>query len=122
VPRTRVLIYRELDGTAPFLQWLLGLPSSAQDKVRLRIARLTEAGHELRRPEADYLRDGIYELRATVHGIHYRVLYFFHGRVAAVVAQGIIKEQRVPEREIDLAIRRKENFDQKPDKHTLERF
>lgn len=104
------------------MQWLLGLPSSAQDKVRLRIARLTEAGHELRRPEADYLRDGIYELRATVHGIHYRVLYFFHGRVAAVVAQGIIKEQRVPEREIDLAIRRKENFDQKPDKHTLERF
>jgi hypothetical protein len=34
-------------------------------------------GHELRRPEADFLRDGIYELRASLGGVHHRILYFF---------------------------------------------
>jgi phage-related protein len=120
VPRTRVVIYREKDGTAPFVPWLLSLPAIAQDKVRLRVKRLMELGHELRRPEADYLRDGIYELRATAGGVHYRVLYFFHGQVAAVLAQGIVKEQRVPDREIGLAIRRKKEFERTPEKHTLE--
>ena len=62
----------EEDGTAPFLSWLLSLPDRAQDKVRLRVQRLAELGHELRRPEADYLRDGIYELRATIGGVHYQ--------------------------------------------------
>ena len=36
-------------------------------------------GHELRRPKADFLRDGIYELRAREGRANYRVLYFFHG-------------------------------------------
>ena len=118
--RTRVVIYREQDGAAPFVAWLLSLPNRPQDKVRLRVKRLAELGHELRRPEADYLRDGIYELRATVSGVHYRVLYFFHGQVAAVLAQGIVKEQRVPDREIELAISRKRKFEGNPEKHTLE--
>jgi hypothetical protein len=33
-------------------------------KCRERIRRLAELGYELRRPHADFLRDGIYELRA----------------------------------------------------------
>lgn len=51
----------------------------------LRLERLGEVGHELRRPEADFLRDGIYELRVSLRGVHRRILYFFHGAVAAVV-------------------------------------
>ena len=31
--------------------------------------RLAEFGHELRRPEADLLRDKIYELRIALQGI-----------------------------------------------------
>ena len=120
MPQTRVVIYCEDDGTAPFLSWLLGLSSIAQDKVRMRVARLKELGHELRRPEADYLRDGIYELRATARGTHYRVLYFFHGQAAAVVSHGVVKEQRVPNREIELALRRRATFEESPGEHTLE--
>jgi phage-related protein len=122
VPRTRVVIYCEEGGSAPFVPWLLSLPKNAQDKVRLRVERLRELGHELRRPEADYLRDGVYELRASVGGVHCRVLYFFHGRVAAILAHGIVKEREVPNREIDLAIQRKRQFQADPDKHTLEGF
>jgi len=58
------------------------------------VERLRDLGHELRRPEADLLRDGIYELRASLQGIHYRILYFFHGAVAAVVAHGIVEGER----------------------------
>ena len=120
MPKSRVVIYREEDGSAPFVDWFRELPAHAKDKVLVRIERLRELGHELRRPEADFLRDGIYELRATARGVHYRVLYFFHRQIAAVVAHGVIKESTVPDRDINLAIRRKALFEADPPKHTLE--
>src|SRR5882762_11781784 len=86
MPHTRVVIYRDADGSSPFVKWFGQLPGHAQDKIVVRLERLRDVGHELRRPEADYLRDGIYELRASSHGVNYRILYFFHGRLVAVVA------------------------------------
>src|SRR5215467_6008410 len=65
-----------------------------------------------------YLRDGIYELRVGLRGMNYRMLYFFHERVAAVLAHGLIKEREVPPREIDEAIRRKRRFELDPERHT----
>lgn len=59
MPRTHVVFYQEDDGTAPVLDWLDSLPPKAQDKCVVKIERLRELGHELRRPEADILRDGI---------------------------------------------------------------
>ena len=66
--------------------------------------------------------DGIYELRVSLQGINYRMLYFFHGDTAAVVSHGIVKERVVPPREIDEAIARKRNFVQDPERHTYEGF
>ena len=63
MPKTKVVFYQEDTDTVPVLDWLDTLPSKALDKCRVKIERLQEFGHELRRPEADYLRDGIYELR-----------------------------------------------------------
>jgi len=88
VPKTRVVLYREEDGSCPFIEWFDKLPAKVQDKCYLRLERLREMGHELRRPEADFLRDGIYELRASLGAVHYRILYFFNGAVAAVVSHG----------------------------------
>ena len=86
----------------------------------MRLERLREVGHELRRPEADSLRDGIYELRVSLQGVHHRILYFFHGTVAAVVSHGLIKERLVPPKEIDRAIERKNRFEVDQGKHTYE--
>lgn len=70
-------------------------------------------------PEADYLRDKIYELR-TKHGrVNLRMLYFFHGKQAVVVSHGLTKEDEVPPREIDLAVERKARFEKAPEKHTF---
>jgi phage-related protein len=96
MPETQVVFYREDDGTVPMLEWLDGQPRKALDKCRVRIERLRELGHELRRPEADYLRDGIYELRVRLGTQNYRMLYFFHEDIAAVISHGLVKEKRGP--------------------------
>ena len=118
MPKIAVVFYQEDAETVPVLDWLDRLPAKAQDKCRVRIERLRDLGHELRRPEADYLRDGIYELRVGLRGINYRMLYFFHGKVAAVLAHGLVKEREVPPREIEEAIRRKRKFELDPGRHT----
>ena len=105
--QTEVFFFREPEGDGvPLLDWLEELPSKVRAKCTERIDRLGELGHELRRPEADYLRDGIYELRASYQGVQYRMLYFFAGRAIVVLSHGIIKERAVPPREIDRAVKR----------------
>jgi phage-related protein len=118
MPKIAVVFYQEDAKTVPVLDWLDRLPAKAQDKCRVRIERLRDLGHELRRPEADYLRDGIYELRVGLAGMNYRMLYFFKGRVAAVLAHGLVKEREVPPREIEEAVRRKRKFELDPEGHT----
>lgn len=120
MPNTHVVFYQEADGAVPVLEWLDTLPPKAQDKCRVRIERLAELGHELRRPEADYLRDGIHELRVGLRSVNYRLLYFFHGKIAAVLAHGLVKERAVPAGEIEEAIRRKRRFEQAPEAHTYQ--
>ena len=121
MPRVRVLFFREGDATVPVLGWLDSLPSRAQDKCVVRIERLAELGHELRRPEAAYLRDGIYELRAKHARVNYRLLYYFHGKNAAVITNGFAKQRaRVPGREIDTAVVCKQAFEADPERHTHE--
>jgi phage-related protein len=120
VPRATVVLYREGD-KVPLLDWFDGLSVRARAKCLVRLERLAELGHQLRRPEADYLRDDIYELRIKHDGINYRILYFFHGRDVVVISHGISKQRRdVPNAEIEIAITRKRAFVQDPRAHTYE--
>jgi phage-related protein len=118
MPRTNLVFYKDDDGSVPVLEWLDSLPVKALDKCVVRIERLRELGHELRRPEADYLRDGVYELRVGLQHLNYRILYFFNGRTAAVLSHGLIKEAAVPPKEIEKAIERKRKFETNPMLHT----
>src|SRR6476661_598166 len=119
MPVTEVIFYAER-GTSPFLAWLDEQQEKVQDKVFDAVARLEELGHELRRPEAEYLRDDIYELRVKKGHVNYRPLYFFDdvkdpktGRVTrrrAVIAHGCTKEAKVAARDIDLAVARRRSY------------
>ncbi len=120
MPKTRVFLYRADDGTVPLLEWLDSLPSKAVAKCRVRIERLADLGHELRRPEADFLRDGIHELRVGFHGRNLRILYFFHGKAVVVLSHGLVKEREVPPKEIHKALERKWRFEANPKEHTHE--
>lgn len=95
MPEIDVVLFKEDDDTVPLLDWL----------------------RRLIRPEADYLRDGIYELRIGLRRVNYRILYFFHGRTVAVLSQGLVKEDQVPPVEINRAIERKEKFEVDPKAH-----
>ena len=120
MPRVEVVFFREHDGSVPLVDWLVALPLVARAKCRVRLDRLEEIGHELRRPEAEYLRDDIYELRTKHAGVNYRMLYFFHGRTAAVISHGIMKQQaEVPPKDIEKAVQRKVLFAAHPQRHTF---
>jgi phage-related protein len=122
VPETKVVFYQDLDGKAPVLEWLKTL--LRQDRKGYanciaRIRQLASAGYELRRPAADYLRDGVYELRAKHVLVQYRILYFFSGQNIAILAHAITKdEDQVPNIEIERAIKRKAQFEANPAVHT----
>jgi phage-related protein len=123
VPATRVLFYREADGSSPVVAWLRSLRAgdpSGFANCLARVELLEASGYELRRPAADLLRDGIYELRAKHKHVQYRLLYFFHGRNVAIVAHGIVKRgSAVPEVDITRAENRKRSFEQDPAGHTF---
>src|SRR3989440_5086668 len=90
MPRTQVAFYQAADGEAPVVNWLRELMKTnekAWAHCRARIELLTQFGHELRRPAADYLRDGIYELRAKQGHVQYRILYFSRPKGGGSFAQ-----------------------------------
>ena len=120
MPKTAVIFYREGERVL-IREWLKALPVKVQRKCLLYLDLLEQEGHDLRRPVADFLRDGIYELRPTLQGVNYRILYFFSGRNVVVVSHGISKNSAVPDLEINRAIERKESFEAQPEAHTYRR-
>ena len=125
MPEINVVFYKEADGSVPVRLYLSSLPTKAEDKCVRMIERLKILGREIRRPEADYLRDHIYELRTQLRSVQYRLLYFFHGieandTLTAVISHGVIKEKRVPPKEIEQAITRRRTFLDNPQRYTEE--
>ncbi len=116
----RVIVYKEKDDeTAALKRWLDQLPRKHQIKCIRWLALLRDQGHDLRRPTADDLRDGIYELRVTFGFENYRMLYFFHGRDRVVVTHGITKHSdKVPPVEIEKALSLKRMYEHEPESHT----
>jgi phage-related protein len=124
MPETRTIYYCDDDGSAPVLEWLEQLgrkDKRAAARCAARIELLEQLGHELRRPIADILRDGIYELRTRNGNIQYRILYFFSGKNVVVLSQGFVKRgSAVPDKEIERALERKLKFEKNPKKHTYQ--
>lgn len=114
MPPVEVVFFRDEKGRCQVLEWLKLLPEPASIKGGARMNSLAELGHEIRRPFADYLRDGIYELRWRHRSVNYRILYFFHGRGAVVLTSGFTKEDKVPVQEIGRAVEKKLLFEANP--------
>jgi putative component of toxin-antitoxin plasmid stabilization module len=122
MPPSQIVFFQERAGDAPVVDWLGELRKTnakAFIKCRAALTRLALLGHELRRPEADYLRDGVYELRIRLGSVNYRLLYFFHGRTVSVVAHGLTKEDNVSAAAINRAIAGKAAFTANPSLHTF---
>ena len=88
MPPTEVLIYQEEDGSVPLRDWLDGLEDEARVRCLARLDLLADHGHELRRPHAENIGGGLLRAAVKFGRVNLRMLYFFHGRTAAVVSPG----------------------------------
>ena len=120
MPQVQVVFYMEDDGSVPMSDWLDGLQSKHRAKCLKWIGILRVFGRDLRRPESDYLGDGIHELRVRFQSLNYRMLYFFHGNSVVVLTHGLKKKKGVPPREIDRAVEQKKKFEADPQSHTFQ--
>lgn len=122
MPATQILFYQDEKGHAPVVRWLREIRKRDRHGYAncvARIERLAAQGYELRRPAADFLRDGIYELRAKHRRTQYRILYFFHGRNVVVLSHAMIKsDAAVPPPDLQKALLRKQMFEADANTHT----
>jgi len=51
--------------------------------------------------------------------VNYRIFYFFHGRGLAILGHALAKEDRVPNADIERALRRKKAFEADPLRHSF---
>ena len=91
-------------GHSPVRAFIENLPDKEQVKIAAYIAELKIQGHNLRRPLADYLGDGIYELRPRDN----RVFYFFFLKDNVVLVHAIRKKtNKIPKEDLALCLKRK---------------
>jgi hypothetical protein len=123
MPQAEIRVFRDESGKSPLQSWLETLrrrEPKAYVKCLARILDLAREGNELRRPHADYRRDGIRELRMKVGRVNYRILYSFVGSQVAVLTHGLKKEAAVSAAEIEFAISCLALVRSDPQKYTAE--
>lgn len=123
MPATQVRVFRDHAGTIPLKEWLDDLEQTepkGHAKCLARVLELAERGNEMRRPHADYLRDGIYELRAPLKKVQYRILYFFFRRHAVVLSHGLTKGGKIPPNDIEAAVAHSDLVRRSPQKYTAD--
>jgi phage-related protein len=114
------IFYQEEDGTCPVLAFLDDEPLPVRQQAFARIELLQAQGHRARRPLVENLGQGLYELRWHRGRVQYRILYFFHGQEAVVLAHAITKEDKIPAADRNRALRRKALFEADPATHTYQ--
>ena len=91
-------------GGNPVRRFIEALSDKEQAKIAAYISELRTQGHNLRRPLAGYLGDGIYELRPRNN----RVFYFFFLKDNVVLLHAIRKKtDKIPKEDLALCLRRK---------------
>lgn len=105
--------YTTRSGRCYVEEFIDSLDAKTQAKFFSKVSLLERHGQKLPQPHADYLEDGIYELRFTGPKGQIRVLYFFFHGNKIVLTNGFIKKTRkTPRKEIKLAkVRRKDFFE-----------
>ena len=95
-------------GDNPVKEFITKSSWKEQTKIKAYLEELQKQGHNLHRPMADYLGEGIYELRPS----HNRIFYFFFLREKAILLHAIRKKtDKIPQGDFELCIKRKEGVE-----------
>ena len=108
-----MVFYERANGEVPAQEFLDSLPIKLREKTLRSLALLQELGPQLRGEEAEYIRDGLFELRTQFGSDITRIIYFFFVGRKIVVTSGFIKKsQKTPRREIERALRCKRDWEE----------
>jgi len=101
--------YVDERGNNPVKEFMENLPEKEKSKVHAYMAELREHSYNLRRPMADYLGNGLYELRPRDN----RIFYFFFLRDEIVLLHAIRKRtDRIPEGDLSICQKRKRQVEE----------
>lgn len=96
-------------GRKPVEEFIRSLDKKERAKVFAYIVELKKQGHNLRRPLADHLGQGIYELRPRSN----RIFYFFFLQENAVPLHALKKKTcEIPREDLKLCLKRKKQVEQ----------
>jgi len=99
-----IWVFIDERGHSPVLEFLESLAAKEMAKASAYIGELKRQGHNLRRPLADYIGHGIYELRPGANRVFY---FFFMGNTAILLHAIRKKTDKLPQRDIELCVKRK---------------
>ena len=92
--------YEKINGECQVRDYLRAQNKRVRGQAGWLLERLECEGNRLERPTADYLEDGIYELRLIVQREQHRILYFFHGKIIVATNAFLKKSEKTPQSEI----------------------
>lgn len=119
-PEYEVIFYKKTNEECPTDEILDTLPAKVRAKLQKWVEQLEIQGPRLPRPYADIVRDKIRELRLKFGGANYRFLYFFAGKMIVMTHGFVKKTDRIPEEEIERAIRLMNDFQERLKKGEFE--
>lgn len=103
-----VSFYENSKGESPVECFINDLPKKEQTRIGAYISELKKQGYNLRRPMADYIGEGIYELRPRDN----RIFYFFFLRENIMILHAIKKKtDKIPINDLELCIKRKKEME-----------
>jgi phage-related protein len=107
----KVIFYETDKGKCPVQDFIASRSLNNRVKIFALISFLEEKGPNLPRPYADFLEDGIHELRIKLSGDQIRILYFFCYKDFIILAHPFIKKSnKVPISEINKANKLRSDF------------
>ncbi len=105
------IYYQTNSGRMPVKEFIYSLHQRTRQKYYVIIGLLEDFGKTLPKPHADYLEDGIYEIRFVGIEGQVRIFYFFYFKNKIILTNGFIKKQRkAPKLEVKLAKERRNHY------------
>lgn len=95
--------YEKTDGECQVRDYLRAQRKSVRGEAGWLLECLEREGNRLERPIADYVEDGIYELRIIVERQQHRILYFFHKKIIIATNAFLKKSVKIPKGKLELA-------------------
>lgn len=119
--RFEIKFFKKEDGTKPLGAFIKSLDAKLRAKVVTELELLEEYGNLAREPLSKPLDDGIFEVRTIEGNNIVRILYFFDEDRIILATNGFMKKTRkTPQSEIDLAKKRRLDYQQRKAAGTYE--